>query len=366
MTFFVLFEVFLLKLRNKGYMLHAGGLIGAHTIGFMAADTFGSLQLTSTFTANLFVNFGVVVFACICLLALVFVAAAARKKWLGNNVPEVNGAWDWTSEECEEEFVGFTMGLVLTQWFRFAIMGTMPPFHGEQVNQDVGQVVTLIFIAFGFLAAFVLWSRISQNWQGPRRKRISGIVAQTFAMTAAWSLLFSCKWSFYLLTRSKNVDVSDAMTGQITMALINTAMFLALIVVLDAAADRSRGFEKALRSSISAITLVIGLSWEGVFMTAIEMRAGDLYDDPKKRAGSVALWSFVLVLLILPTWYLHLLPKSLHAHGHGHGDGGGGHAHGEGDGEGGGHAPAAGQGEPVFAQHAVHTGAAQGAPKAKG
>jgi len=315
---FAIVEIFLLRVKHNPIHLTAWGLMGAHVVGFMGADAFGTLQETAPWVDNVGMSvaaLGVTVGAmCVGMwIALVFRSGIAR---MDNTVDANEIAWENQCLHSEEEFFAFTAGLVITQTCRFAIMGKMPHFHGPQFNNELSQIHEMFFVAMGFAVFTLITAAVEMNTTNASWmvKRTVSIVQETSAMTMGWCLLFWGKWKFWYIMKEEIAE-GDVMSAQMYMAVIFSGASFLFIFALDFLSDRMPSLDHCFRALIEAFELLMGLSWESCFMTAVAGATGSEFPNKYARVLASAKICGFLCVLIIPAWLWHILPRGLKPHG---------------------------------------------------
>lgn len=152
---------------------------------------------------------------------------------------------------------------------------------------------------------------------GEKAQRISRQVAAFFAMSASWCILALSQWTLLLGIKREygNEAVVSEVLSFITCSLIVCILSIVAIFLIDFLADRKFFDEVALRTVITAIGILVGLSWESTFDVCIEsIVATDVErkerDHHLRRIFLASLIQLVLALLLIPAWTLYILPQA--------------------------------------------------------
>eukprot|EP00928_Gymnodinium_smaydae_P004792 TRINITY_DN11638_c0_g1_i2.p1 TRINITY_DN11638_c0_g1~~TRINITY_DN11638_c0_g1_i2.p1 ORF type:complete len:683 (-),score=142.13 TRINITY_DN11638_c0_g1_i2:118-2112(-) len=324
---FAVLEGVLFGLRTKHKPLAGFGMLIAMFCGFAAADAFGYAQETPPWNTNV----GLCFVYTLMVFFIMFIVCAAMDFVRAKAVGTDDHHWTHVCHHSEDEFVAFAAGLCLTQTVRFGVKGEVLHFHGKQENDNPAQVHALGAFIIVFALCSVGSMKLNDAMGGDNAcgARLAYTVATVFSMSTAWTLLFWGKWSFWLLA-----DQGDFLLAQVTMAFIFSFAGFAVIIGFDLIADRVHSLAKSLRFLSLGINLLIGLSWEAVFFAAIDECVGT-NPTPGDRLKTTVMIALFCIIVLLPPWYLYILPHTLddHDHHHEHGEGHhgeGGHAEGHG------------------------------------
>jgi len=99
------------------------------------------------------------------------------------------------------------------------------------------------------------------------------------------------------------------MTKEVVLALFVTSMALALIFALDYLADleaTDEAVDKALRTGVQALAILIGFSWEKAFDDAVVSITAAVTVVPRSLMRLVL--AVVLAGVVIPAWRFYILP----------------------------------------------------------
>jgi len=321
---YIVAQLLMWKTKHKLKILNALGLLSAHVIAFTSADFFGYVQEMPPFSDSAGMSLLVIPIALILGLSVRFVGDAQRHKVAHDCAPEekdIMHDWEHQCSHTEDEFLAFTVGLLLSQFCRFCIEGTMPPIYGYKKKREMtsGQITALAGcgVAFGILTVVIAYFRLRLITNGCRlRGKLKAFVVTSehiTTMAMAWCFYFMSKWLYYYCLSGDakgRSDNSAAMVEKITMALIFTPVCFVIILLLDKLADSSENLG-GVRELNEGVVLLIGLAWEKTFMQAL---AGDGEYDGDTVTNTVIkrnLFSLTLVAFVVPAWAWYILPRAL-------------------------------------------------------
>jgi len=323
---FLFVEFMMYRYRARKLALAAFGLMGAHVVGFMGGECFGVIQMQEPFKESACLSFVVVIIGAASIGLMMLQAKKARTfiTEADGSVDDHEHNFEHSCEHSENEFFSFAVGLLITQFFRHLIVGKPCDFHGPQFNNDSNEIYQLLIVALCFGIGVLVFDVIGrymarQALEGnayPMGKRAMELLEETCAMTMGWSLLFFGKWWFWYTLRDDIVD-GDIMTGQMYMAVGTTLGSFALVVVFDFLSDRLHSWGEAIRALIQTLEMLIGLTWESVFVTAIELSTSSSYTEKLDRVIHDFEISIFLCILVIPAWAMYIMPRGLPEHEHG-------------------------------------------------
>jgi len=353
---FGLLQLLLKMFKKNKERLESWAVFGSHFVGFIAADCFGTWQEAQPWDdSELFSLLWILISAAILgLLAFTTnklrapqppaapsAAAAAGGAAEGatpaaaeggeaaatNSTPDegtmafltggvedpgepVDPEYIRQCERAEDGYIAMTMGLLLMQSFRFAIVGALPHFSGVQVYTHASDVRYMGIFALVCLLLSLACVKMPAR---VRSTRLFAVTQMVLTMTMGWSVLYWFKWLFPFLMDSEGLfNGSDIMTSVIFMATLATIFGFALVLAIGKANTRW-GFRGALFNYIEdfteALVLVMGLAWESVVMCAIYYANKSKTSQAKRILSSMEL-CLTIVALVVPVWLLYVLPKA--------------------------------------------------------
>jgi len=288
------------------------GMVCAHVCSFLCADTFGLAQEMEPWKNSVSMSFAMVPCAAFCCIIFAFMSGGFRKLVSGRDglIDHGEHAWIHQCEHSEHEFIAFSVGLVLTQAFRFAIMGDIPHFHGLQKNDDLNDIWAMFFLGVSFAILAFLLSMTLKSMASAISKRAMQLSIMSSSFTSSWCLLFWGKWLFWYI----QPDGIEPVTALMEMTTGFVAGCLFLNILLEKLRERFEHLTNSFHAVRETLAFLVGLSWEGLFYTAIVQYAAAHSKNAEELAWHDASMATVLVLVILPGWFMHILPKTIHDH----------------------------------------------------
>jgi len=357
LTLYAAFNLILARLWSRPGLLDIFATIGAHTLGFAAAQTVATIGETESFGASPLSYFGFCILATIVLCGLVTITTKIRQRTMDNwgiseksleedeevtaldedgkavmSDVEKKEHWAHICEHSENEFVAFAVGLVLTLGTQFAITGELPGWHGNPYNHTT-QETGLMFVASSVYAIMlVVCIASAAHMAGHDWHRTFHMASDNISFAFGWCFLFSCRSLYWNSTDDRGFFKGDQMTARIIQAIVLSFFTFTVILLLKGAGDRGWLTSDSVRLLMGSFGLMLGLSWEGAFVQALEVVSASGGGSP----DSLIMKSDILVLsvcaVILPAWALFILPNAKEAEeamhgGHSHGDEHEGHGH---------------------------------------
>jgi hypothetical protein len=311
--------------------LAAIGLLGAHFTGFAGIDAMGSF-LEKVFYKSPGIFAGGLCITFVLMSFTLLISSFVRGKLCDRASPEQKEAvhaWSHQCEHTENEYFGFTMGMIISMFVRFAIGGKVPAVHANPKFKSAAAVKALIGVTVGiiFSIIFVLYAlnRFLERVENAKIRRVCQICKEVCAMTTGWLFVYAFQWWFWYITG--NTGLGSGLAGELmaatVLALVTSVIVITTLVVIDFIADRVSGpMETTLRDLNHPCILAVGLSWEAVFYNAISGLVDPIQDEKTKKGTHVGVMILVCIIM-LPGWWRFMVPKTLHDHGHGE------HGHGE-------------------------------------
>mmetsp|Transcript_68846 Transcript_68846/g.119508 ORF Transcript_68846/g.119508 Transcript_68846/m.119508 type:complete len:643 (+) Transcript_68846:82-2010(+) len=327
----ILLQCFFLYTDSDVLLSAAMGKIGTHVMAFSAVDFFGTLQASQLFSQSLLHLFiGLIissffVWLWFALAESLRLAYGPEEEKMDVEVsPEEENAeveedpkrdeWFVECRSAECEAASLVLGLLVSQFIRFAISGRFAPLHGGSpgaVTQEQVVVLLLIGIALGVLLVPADIVVYELDLAKDSTRPVLDVLRGAWSMTMAWCLLYWSKWTFWLSTADNGWGYGDRMIALLAMALILSAISCACIFVIECIADTyARDQRAALVALNTAFGLVMGLSWETIFHAAVE-GVGDLPYLSSSYVLNNILMIVALCAAVLPVWILHIFPRAM-------------------------------------------------------
>jgi len=312
---FVLLEWTMFHTKSHPFYLRATSLIGSHAVGFQAGDAFCALLESEHFWHSLRGCFGITILAALVCGLISSAANIVRHKvslWDGE-VDKMEEAWLHQCEHVENDIMAFTFGLLNMETIRYIITGQILPHHGVQQNNNRQQVQQLLQAAFVLLLLVPVSSIpmifVRDDW--PRSRRVATILMETTSMSMGWTLLFAGRWLFWQATGNEGVLEGDVLISQLAMGAICMALSFSVIIICTKLAESVKApYTEMAESLIEAFILLIGLSCEVAFETAVQEALPHYVSQNVKLHYKVLVCGFFCITMI-PAFIQYILPKSL-------------------------------------------------------
>ncbi|CAK9071443.1 unnamed protein product [Durusdinium trenchii] len=302
---------------------HAWGILLGHVTGFAAVNAWSSLQQVVPSFLSFLVP--IVAFASISGIYKATARWRYEKTMADGEEDEFEVIWGEHVAETEDEVISLSVSFLTVQLLRFCITGQLPEASGEDSENSpphslwsctllllVGVILGLAEMGRLLLArragtgAFARAVSVESSAEGAERgatwyQKIS-------AMSFAWCLHISVDWSI-----AAHLQLDDSMKAVVS-ALLGTCLAFLLIFGLDKVADNADDIEVdgAIRTVISALGMLVGISWERCFDAAVGGVTTSAMRTPGRHLPVPVmnlLLAVVLALMVLPAWKWYILPK---------------------------------------------------------
>jgi len=253
--------------------------------------------------------------------------------------------WDEAAEDAEDDVGSLALSFLMCQSARFAICGKLAGPEGR-VPEDlhvtpekVGMLFGVVILA-GLGRVFLMWMHSaaasarqasSDTGWGEYCHRwifiLGGIISQLFA----WCLLYVIAWTTCCFLErykmnQKGFGINTASTRAVMTLLVSITAFCAIWAIdcmSDVAVDPV--MEKALRSIIKSLGVLVGFSWEQAFAAGIEDIVVNIEEAEAAgvetgggEAGHSLVPVFVktgmaivLSIVVVPAWRMYILKNVL-------------------------------------------------------
>jgi hypothetical protein len=296
-TFFVLLVIVCMFIRAMNARLNMlfVRILGAHLVGFAAAEAFGTVQQEIPFGNNMFYD---LCLAGICLIFLIVLEVVFLTFALGGSEE-----LDEHREEFSDDFFGFSVGFLLAQFAKMTVLGHLTPIHGQPKEHSKKEVGLLGLWMAAALVALVTASMIKEKNSARNSskfaQRWSGLAQQLCLFFFAWIGMFATQWTWFLEFPGHTISF-----GRMVLALLGSIVAMGAIYVLDGLVDL--GAPKSLRTIINGFAVLIGLLWEQAFHEAIHsLSSGFVYPETCNTIMTVG-----IIILVLPAWRFYILPRA--------------------------------------------------------
>jgi hypothetical protein len=316
----------------------------AHITGFASINAFGTVQMVFFYQTP-------VKALCAPLVCMITLFCWQR---LSNGVREgiaragdgekddFESLWDRECEEAENDVMGLTLSFTTIGALRFLVNGCLPNQEGKEeectgptipeeylFHHTTYQKVFMLMVGCVFTVTIfvvrVKWPEwlekewiVEQPWTWQRKHRYKMLARLAEALYVALTMAFS--WCFFfgfqMLLAGIHFFHGQEELLAVCLALVLSLLCMSMIIPLDALADLPDEYtdekvDKAIRSIISSMGLLIGFSWEQCFDTSVDIlaerthRSGFALVNP--HSAKLSLTAFCAGLLV-PAWYFYMLP----------------------------------------------------------
>ncbi|CAE8617309.1 unnamed protein product [Polarella glacialis] len=299
---------------QQGVHTRALGIIGGHVTGFAAIHTSAHMQAEEPFKNSPWLQLVVMVIFASVWACLAFVSRKIREV-----ITQIDKELTEEEEEAEDDVAAICLGKLFCNSMRYFILGHDPSKEillcKTCAAPSYSQAATMYSVGVGFMVLMFLANHyhvaIKRIEYSQVTKRFVKLVLATFAFSASWTILFANYWFF------KTVDSGSQIQAPVLQMLV-VALFVGLcsmlvIFVMDYLADNEVLEPKGLRHLMTAVGLMVGLSWEACFDMATEALGEGLSEEASfSHAGTywMALLNLSLVAISYPAWRLYIMPKA--------------------------------------------------------
>jgi len=287
----------------------------AHMAGFAAIHAGGKLQHLEGFSgtpltaaASVIVN--------VLVLGVVFLLAYCIRSCFGQS-DEIR-IWEEETEEAENEIASLALSFLGVQAIRFQLGRNLPSIVGLEpalMTHDVGYVYGLLCCAvvLGACSVFVL-----MLYDG---HRVMHIVQTTASMSFAWCIFYAskeCVADLACALRHASSLNQDTVQMRVMVACALSCASLALIFILDkvehmidAVEGKGNSADKAIKSIIGAIGILVGFSWEQAFDGGVEAVAEiKIVNGSWSPVITKFILASLLASIIVPAWSWYILKNT--------------------------------------------------------
>lgn len=319
--------------RRVGY-----GTVFGHVLGFAAISAYGHLAVNEHFDENPGMTLVVIVIYLLTatLLALPVSFLGPFRKHAALHEQAV--------ETCTDFFamgLSFLIAMFFRGWIKFGRTGHAAGIHSDATGTQSSEVATLFFVGLLFLLVACLVSYVSHKTHCTTKGSTAHHAVHTLviiaAMTSAWCWLEAANWvsmskmapnaghghhrrlGAHEIVKPEGVEGEEMgifhMPQGLFMARLSVAAFFTLLfipaVFLTTLLKKKSGHDvtrSLFKACMIAVSLVIGLAWEHLFQEAIQS-VSDMATTQKAFNWLKLLFSFLLVILVLPAWMVYIVPK---------------------------------------------------------
>lgn len=313
-VFYLIVELVLLLVKQRKKALLVFGILGGHIGSFLCSDAWAVTQEVDPWKKSVGMSILWVLVSIAFGFSLVAAAHFIRDRFVSRDgeLDDKEEAWLRQSEEFEDEFMAFTVGLLITQVIRFALLGELVSYHGVQQHKDNANVwrdIWLLYtlaILFSILSLLISLANVKFALEGFKQRALV-LGARMCSMTSSWSFLFFGKWFFWEVRGTDNV--SDNVVPLTVMACIFMLVGLIIVSTIEMASRKYKFQSCVFLVLLEINTFTIGLAWESVFKECIEQWAEGRSSTASGRLGWEALAAGVTAIIVIPAWALYILPN---------------------------------------------------------
>lgn len=143
----------------------------------------------------------------------------------------------------------------------------------------------------------------------------------SISLGMGWCLLMWGQWWFWHATDDKGIGAGGVMSARMFISWMFTILVFVAMRIIDRLADDSQGsgygVSKGLRELLRVFGLLMGLSWEACFVTAVEdISHGHLISIPwiqHEQTFIISGLTLGLGMVVVPAWALYILPRVMEA-----------------------------------------------------
>eukprot|EP00929_Paragymnodinium_shiwhaense_P087133 TRINITY_DN47419_c0_g1_i1.p1 TRINITY_DN47419_c0_g1~~TRINITY_DN47419_c0_g1_i1.p1 ORF type:complete len:578 (-),score=147.00 TRINITY_DN47419_c0_g1_i1:53-1786(-) len=248
--------------------------------------------------------------------------AAPKKRMSFKRAHAHEDFWTEQAEEGEDEATAIAVTFLVNQWFCYLITGHIPELEGDEFRPTTVQLRMLFCVAVGAALFVTVMSVASAKYVPLLGHNAIGRfflnVDFAGAVIMAWSLFRYTDWWTHELT-----DYNKPLAHALNAFIVSAGAILG-ILVLDAIADKipkllgrnsgdvpAEAVEKAVRTIIDGLGVLVGLCWEKCFSTSLLTIVEGNARLRSHFVISVGALSMLLVAFVLPAWAWYIVPKAL-------------------------------------------------------
>jgi MFS family permease len=293
----------------------------AHLTGFAGIQVGGTMQHMDAFRNNT----GMLLLAAfinqIFVMGLFRIADAIRTRTSG-----MDGVTDSRDElyhefvaEAENDAASLSISFLLVQALRFMLSGVLPrnngtEAHGAEPMLDYARILGLYGLGLGIFLCSVLLYFVSRNtalYKNVHGRRYIDLMKNQGAMVFAWCVLGATGWQAEFSGVMDSIGGAHSMTGSLLLALVLSCSAMVAIFGLDKIEDQGKEKKdnhqvgKLVRDVITALSILVGFSWEHAFSNSIDAVAAQ---TSMPHLCNLCM-GLIVALSIIPAWRKYILEK---------------------------------------------------------
>jgi len=210
--------------------------------------------------------------------------------------------------EAQNDIASLATSYLLVQSMRYSLTGVLPNDEGLEeppIVVGLNTVLSLYGLGFGciIVIVFLLHTGLAQRYKQ------AGVFQNTMGMSLSWCLFWSTRW---VATENKTLQAfnmhPETMAGRILLALMLSAMAMAVIFLLDHVEDMAGEDSEmgtVIQNFINSLSILVGFSWEHCFDFSLEAVASKTPNPTNYKV----LFTAVVACVITPAWRKYILVK---------------------------------------------------------
>lgn len=278
-------------------------ILGTHLIGFAGADAFADVLRRDPFALHAGYYLLGVISMVLLLLCLLFTCKKLRGAWQ---------EYDEGKERQEHEAAGFIIGFLISVFVRFAITGSLPGSK-KAGGIRLTHLIWMMAVTGTSMKLYVMTSFLSAKVNAAERsvwfQRSLKIGKESCAMTMAWMIFYFVQWFFWhIYAVDLTVEAGKYSTALSVAVTLSGLVMLTLLVATFVAQKLGRN-TLSLTELDNVFSLQTGFAWEMAFYAVSVSGITSGIEDATAKALSGVMWIVFLLFLVVPPWYLHMVPK---------------------------------------------------------
>lgn len=330
------------KKEAKECNMKCWAVLFAHICGFASINCFGTVQAvffnSSPTSAIMTVPTAFVVML---ILQRITDTIRTQQSLQGDGkANEFEELWDEETEEAENDVMGLSLSFTAIAAVRFSITGCLPNQEGKEeeckveeylFHHDSSQKMGLIGTGLAFaVLIFVVragWPESIEKKETEKIKdkskrhqmelfsRLCEGVYVGIAMCFSWSMFYGIQ----MVLAGFHVFRGEDEFLSVSVAMVTFFIMMFGLIPLDSLADASwtgPKADRAIRSLMEAMALLIGFAWEQCFDTSVDAlaeKSDGLTDDfPFINSHTTKMFlSLFCACLLVPAWKWYIIPFML-------------------------------------------------------
>jgi len=223
-------------------------------------------------------------------------------------------------EESFDDVASLTISFLFCRCVKYGYSGVMSDLSGYQPEDSIPGNATGPLLLFGLSIASLVVAIIlirccpSEEDLPMIRLKIQQISQSAATNCFAWFFLFGTYWTFSALKNGGTWSMSpNSLMANLLLSVTMSFLAFAATVILDKFEDalgtkETPDEKRIFKNVITAVALLVGLSWEWSFDKAVEV-AASVTDNPAWYELGITIG---VVVLIIPAWRRYILAKQIY------------------------------------------------------